>query len=74
MNIDKGVPITPSRGNHPKYPFADMLPGDSMLFETGSNTSRPGYVLAGNWAVRNRKNWTFTTRKEGNGYRLWRVT
>lgn len=71
IKIDKGIPLTdgPPKGRNMKYPWDVMEIGDSFLSEmktaaaVTSAVSRAGHVYK-------RK---FTARKDGNGFRVWRV-
>lgn len=66
IKIDKGIPLPgESRGRKRKYPWADMLIGDSFFTRIKSrkgfhtNAKRAGIKI--------------TTRKEAEGFRVWRT-
>lgn len=70
IKIDKGIVVPVARrGANPKYPFRDMLVGDSFEVDEGRKVSS---------AVCNygrRTNTTFSVRKMDNGkFRCWRLT
>lgn len=69
IKIDKKVPMPPLRARA-TYPFRDMKPGDSFFVENGNNASIS--CCASNFASKN-PGFKFTTRREGNGYRCWRI-
>lgn len=65
MKIEKDIEI-PTKHARTKYPFAEMEVGDSIYSDViSASTSARG------WGYRNNKK--FTTRREGNGYRTWRI-
>ena len=69
FKIDKGVPM-PKRtglGSTPKYPWKSMKVGDS--FHTGPRDKPLGSVSAAG----PRHGMKFSQRREGNGYRVWRM-
>lgn len=71
--IDKGIPVpSPQRGKTSKYPYRDMLVGDS--FFTTRDQSSIGSTAK---AYGNRNRMKFTTRvvvENGvKGTRVWRV-
>ena len=67
--IAKKIPIPPSRrGRPPVHPFKEMKVGDS-LFLNVPQSSAAGYYK---WYVV-RYGWKFTTRKELDGVRIWRI-
>lgn len=75
IQIDKNIQIPAGnpKGRKQKYPFPDMEVGDSFeLFNVPKNT-----VLnaAKSWALRHKKDWTFTIRtfKEKESVRIWRI-
>jgi hypothetical protein len=70
--IERGVPLPPARtghGQHYRYPFADMEPGDSFAVPVGASSSLK--ASATQFAKRNRV--TFATRVEGGNIRCWRT-
>lgn len=75
--IQKNVPMPASKrgrgspATHLKYPWPDMKVGDS--FEAPVTQSSLAATARG-WARRNRKTWTFATRKVAkNRCRVWRT-
>lgn len=72
MEIERHIPIPPEREQR-HYPFAVMQPGDS-LFDPDPKTGRS---LAGAIRVFAHKHrqagWKAATRREGTGWRVWRV-
>ncbi len=75
MQIDKNVPLPPARGR--KYPFADMLPGDSAFFpgEHKRDKQHPAFMSARNYVKR--KGWRMVARSVVEagvkGIRIWRM-
>lgn len=69
LQIDVGVEMP---GDRTKYPFRDMLPGDSILFRERkeSNSAR---VSAIRFVRTHQPTWQFKLRKVDNGWRLWRT-
>jgi hypothetical protein len=68
--IDKNVPLPPpKRGPEATFPWQSMEVGDSFLVEGRSQSSVASHgSLAGQRYGRK-----FTTRKEGDGVRVWRI-
>lgn len=82
MQIDKHVPLPAPRayrgkGGVLKYPFREMVPGDSAFFpgEHKSSKHHPAFMTARNYVKRH--GWRITTRavvEDGvKGIRIWRV-
>lgn len=71
FKIEKGVPITGSRGvkGSWKYPFANMQIGDSFVVPDCPRDRIDGAI----YKARRVLGWSFAKRKEGTGYRVWRV-
>lgn len=75
MKIDKDIPIS-GRNNYKgigppcKYPWVDMKVGDSIYV-----TITIGGIAstANSWRKRNKPDWVFSARKEGEGVRIWRI-
>lgn len=67
--IEKDIPLPPNYMEGTKYPFRKMAPGDSFTvsIEFGPRVRN----AAGNWGKNN--NATFSTRRNGDGYRCWRI-
>lgn len=82
IRVDQGVPIPKMRrrGKPPpfKYPWSEMKPGDSFLMPYDGRA--PGKAassltgLAHQFNRNNGKEWTWTTRREKGGVRIWRLT
>lgn len=73
LQIESDVPfpnLTETHSTVTKYPFRKMKVGDSIYFE-GEESSKI-YSAAKTYA--HRTGVKFTKRKEGQGYRLWRIT
>ena len=67
INIEKSVPIPEGKTKPRIYPFSTMELGDSFFVKNGTSArAAASHYSAGT----DRK---FTTRKEGEGYRVWRV-
>jgi hypothetical protein len=69
MKIEKDIPITNGRAS---YGWRDMQVGDSVFFDNEPNVSqsRPSKAAAV-WGRMHES--SFSSRKEGNGVRIWRV-
>ncbi len=71
LQIEPNVPVPHTRT---KYPFADMLPGDSIFFSDykKANAAR---VSTRRFMRLEQPHWKFLLRRvrEENGWRLWRV-
>ena len=61
MKIEKNIPIPAE----PEYPFSKMEIGDSMACDWLALDSADVYGR--------RRGKGFTYRKEGDGYRIWRI-
>ena len=68
MKIDKGVPLPKKRIPNGSYPFKEMAIGDSFMVTDGLASAR---VLAIHYGRRHGVK--FTSRKEGDGLRVWRI-
>ena len=60
VEIEKGIPIPPKRG---RYPWNNMEVGDSFFAIER---------VAASWASR-RHGRRFSMRREGDGWRVWRI-
>lgn len=69
LAIDRGVALPASRT---RYPFSEMLPGDSILFDSEKKATS-ARVAAVRYAARHNPEWTFTLRRVEAGWRLWRT-
>lgn len=71
--IDKGVPVPMKRSNTLEiFPFSEMQPGDSFWVPTGA--FRADFVRTAAHLWRSKHGWTFITRKESDGLRVWRMS
>jgi hypothetical protein len=68
FKIEKKVPI-PARTTTQKYPFRDMEVGDSFVATDGGKS----VLVAASAFTRRNPEYRFTTRKEGDGIRIWRI-
>lgn len=69
IKVDTSIPIPRGRrGRVAKFPFGLMNVGDSMFHDKDTI-----FGCAISWALRQRNDWKFTSRKEGNGVRIWRI-
>lgn len=75
LKIEKGVPLPQMRAGGGKYPFTDMLPGDSFFVP---NESKAGKVSSAAycWAKSRKVDAKFSARKvySPDGVRCWRVS
>jgi hypothetical protein len=69
FQIDSGVEMPKGRT---KYPFSEMLPGDSILF-TKAKQANSARVSALRFVRSHAKEWHFQLRRVENGWRLWRI-
>jgi hypothetical protein len=69
--IDKDVPLPPRSNSIKTYTdrFAEMEIGDSIFFPT--DRSKFGFSSA--TAALRKKGWSFATRNEAGGFRIWRM-
>lgn len=68
--IEQNVEIPASRT---RYPFAEMEPGDSILFRT-EKQAISARVAAVRFAAKYNSEWKFTLRRVDEGWRLWRLS
>lgn len=74
MKIESNIDTPTGRVGRPaKYPFREMSVGDSIFFDdqpkgSQSNPAVAARVVARDWG------WSFVTRKEGSGVRIWRAS
>lgn len=64
-------PVPPARGG--KYPWRDMEVGHSFYLEGGRGAQASILATAKSWSRRHNKKARFTTRKEGLGFRVFRI-
>ena len=81
MQIDKDVPVpvygqgmyaSNVRGRQPKYPWKQMVAGDSF-FVPEEELPKSRHVSLKGCARREFGKGNYTIRKEANGYRVWRL-
>ena len=71
MQIDKGIPFH-ARTPRSKYPFADMEPGDSILFQERPK-AESARISSRRFMALNQPTWVFEMRRVEDGWRLWRT-
>lgn len=71
IKIEAGIPTPAMRNAKAKYPWSQMLVGDSF-FVPGATTTKIA-TAASTFARYHKNGYKFTVRKEGNGARVWRV-
>lgn len=64
VKIDKGIPI-PATPKASRWPFAAMQVGDSFLATENLRTAL--------WMYSKKYDMKFSSRREGDGIRVWRV-
>lgn len=71
--IESGVPVPPraSGAGESKYPFNDMKVGDSFFAPACSSQALSNATRAYKMTHAPGSKWT--TRKEGDGVRVWRI-
>jgi hypothetical protein len=69
FKVDRDVPIPAFIEGGRKYPFNTMNVGDSFAV---SALARPAVITASVTYAR-KHGVKFTTRKDGSGYRIWRI-
>jgi len=70
FQIESGVEMPVGRT---KYPFGDMLPGDSIRF-VDSRQANSSRVAALRFVRTHAPEWTFKLRRVEGGWRLWRLS
>lgn len=68
LQIEQGIELPTTRT---KYPFIDMLPGDSILFRSKKQADS-ARVASIRFVKVHQPDWSFVLRKVDNGWRLWR--
>lgn len=68
FKIEKGIPTPPRRSTKKIYPFSEMEVGDSFLAEKRT----VGRAAIG-FAKHHKNGWKFALRKDGDGFRIWRI-
>ena len=69
MNIEKNVPL-PITMKKTRYPFEQMEIGDSIVFDL---RDKQCVAQAATHLKQRNPEWNYTTRREGNNFRLWRT-
>jgi hypothetical protein len=69
FEIDRGIDIP---GSRTRYPFMEMEPGDSILFQDAKKAVS-ARVAAVRYAGKQEPPWGFTLRRVEGGWRLWRT-
>lgn len=69
FEIEKNVELKPSTRNR-KYPFNTMDVGDSFYVQPGLDFTKIRQAAFAWGKINKRK---FSTRKDGDGYRVWRT-
>lgn len=69
FKIEKNALVPPPSGRPRRYPFGDMEVGDSFWFAAAIYLQAA--PAAAYYGKRNNKK--FSVRKDGDGYRCWRV-
>lgn len=67
--IERNIPL-PDWQPRAKYPFAEMRPGDSILFRDPEDHPK---VLNAAYGFARRHNWKMVTRQTEDGLRIWRM-
>ena len=81
FEVEKGIPYTKEKDctkvdNRTvcKYPWGSMEVGDSFYVDGHSQGKQCSIISsASKWASRNNKNWKYSSRKQGDGIRIYRV-
>ncbi len=78
FTIEKNIPLQPTKRakwkNPRKFPFKDMVIGDSFFVDNYSRDKMQGVSNAGRAYFRKMGKYdtmTVTSRKESNGFRVW---
>lgn len=67
--VEKNVAYPLPLRDKPRYPFATMKLGDSFSFSKEYATK----IRSAAWAAGEKYNAKFSVRKEGFGFRVWRI-
>lgn len=77
IKIEKDIPIPKyTRGPIAKYPFSKMEIGDSFFIHSQKQSravSSCSIMWARHFNKKNKEERKFSTRKQGKGYRCWRI-
>ena len=73
FKVEKGVPLSPKAGGRRSfYPWADMEVGDSFI--AGPYSAKFQKSVINSAALQRRRHGrSFTTRKDGDNLRVWRI-
>lgn len=73
FKIESNVPPPSGESLRPaKYPWAEMKVGDSFHFD-GSPGTRDRISASSRSFAKTHSGFAFVTRREGDGYRIWRI-
>jgi len=70
MQIDKGIPFNAVPRS--RFPFADMEPGDSILFQERKK-AESARISSMRFVRLRQPTWVFQMRRVEDGWRLWRT-
>ena len=73
IKIEKNIPVTKKLGHGIQYPWDKMEVGDSFFLECSDNRRISILSNAISYYKSHIKGAKLTTRKEGKGYRFWRI-
>ncbi len=75
IKVESGIPMPPPRvaPRAWKYPWHEMAAGDSF-FISGADKRDIERARQAAWHTGNRYGFKFTTRREGDGIRVWRLS
>jgi hypothetical protein len=75
IQIETGVPVPVQATRTPKYPFRDMVVGDSFFVNDNIDPKRMQQKLAAAACmfVRKNRSYRFKTQAFETGVRIWRV-
>lgn len=68
IKIDKNIPVPKSK----KYPWDKMEVGDSIYIDSRA-MGKSAATCFNIYIKRNKLDWKYKSRTEGNGTRIWRV-
>jgi hypothetical protein len=72
FKIEKKIPVPTDLRKKRKYPFREMMPGDS-IFVNSDTPKHKVYSAAEAYGRAQHPRWRFAVRMEGDGVRCWRV-
>lgn len=71
FKIEKGVPLPKKLSQNARYPFAEMEVGDSFFIPNAKRLMTAGSISQYCTKKTGKK---FSSRREGNGIRVWRIS